>query len=89
MPDTVSSTQIYLLFGVNLIALIGGIGKGLSVLISVRDELRDMRINIGAKDPPSGLLGDVSGLQRESRHHRDSLIEITTEMGLRHPGGRT
>lgn len=89
MTDTASSAQVFLMFAVNLIVIIGGIGKGLAVLVSVRDELRDLKVNVGHKDPPSGLLGDVKEIQREVRHHRDSLIEITSEMHLKHPGGRT
>lgn len=68
--------MIWVAFAVNLIVIIGGIGKVVSVGISMRDEIRDMAKNIGRKEPPEGLLGDVQALKHESRKHRDRLIEL-------------
>lgn len=77
------------MFAVNLVVIIGGIGKGLAVLISVRDEIRDLSKAVGHKNPPDGLLGDVEELKKTCLQHRDSLIEVTSELGLRRPGGRS
>lgn len=82
-------TQILLMFTVNLVVIIGGVWKGIMVLISVRDEIRDLVVKVGTKVPPEGLLGDVETLKREFRPLRDSLVEVTMELGLRPPGGRT
>ena len=81
--------QIILMFSINLIAVVTGVSKGLSVLMSVRDELRDLTINVGHRQPPSGLLGDVQNLKTELQRHRDTLIEVSMELGMRPPGGRT
>ena len=75
--------QVVLMFVVNLVVVIGGLGKGIAVLIAVRDDIRDLKKAVGQKDPPDGLLGDVHGLQVESRKHRDRLIEIGTELGMK------
>lgn len=77
---------------VNFITVIGGLSKGISVLVGIRDEMRDLVRAVGSVHPPdgpSGLLGDMDGVKREIRHHRDSLIEVTAELGLKRPGGRT
>lgn len=84
-----AQVQVFFMFAVNLIVIIAGIGKGVGVLLSIRDEILGMKLAIGTKDPPDGLLGDVRGLQREARAQRDSLIEITSELNLRPPGGRS
>lgn len=91
MPDGTGGVTwgIYLMFAVNLLAIIAGIGKGLAILISVRDEIRDLRRDVGMVDPPSGLLGRVDGIRKEVQQHRDTLIEVTSELGLRRPGGRS
>ena len=85
--------QIYLMFSVNLIAVIVGISKGISVLVSVRDEVRDglkdLRIAVGGVDPPAGLLGDVSSLKSESRTLREWSIDVAAQLGIRRPGGRS
>ena len=86
-------TQIWVMFAVNLIAIIGGVSKALSVLVSLRntfrDDMHDLKILIGTKVPPDGILGDVEGLKTETRRHRDSLIELGSEFGMRYPGGRS
>ena len=82
-------TQIWAMFAVNLIVIIGGVGKGIRLLVSVRDEIRDLNKAVGIKSPPDGLLGDVELLKKNVLQHRDSLIEITAELGLDRPGGRS
>ena len=77
------------MFVVNLIVVIGGISKGILVIVSVRDEIRDLRKDVGSTTPPIGLLGAVASLTKEVLTQRDSIIEITSELGLRRPGGRT
>jgi hypothetical protein len=72
--------SVWAAFALNLIAIIGGGIKGISVLLSVRDEIRDMNIAIGTKVPPEGLLGDVEALKRENRKHRDRLIELGADL---------
>lgn len=78
-----------MMFAVNLIAVIGGVSKGIAVLISVRDEIKSLGVKVGTKVPPEGLLGDVETLKKEFRPLRDSLVEVTMELGLRPPGGRS
>lgn len=81
--------DVVIMFSVNLIVIIGGLGKGISVLIAVRDEIRDLRKDVGTAVPASGLMGRVDNLRKEVLTQRDSLIEITAELGMRRPGGRT
>lgn len=88
--------QLALAVAANLIAIIAGATKGIRVLVDLRDEIRDMAKAIGTPDPREGLVGDVLNLtddmgaiRKELRSHRDSLIEITAQMGLRRPGSRT
>jgi len=90
------SWQVVTMFGANLIVIVAGIGRGLhllgrglSVLISVRDEIQDLKRHVGVKDPPDGLLGDMAGVKYELGQHRDTLIEVTSELGLRRPGGQS
>lgn len=88
--------QMAVAVAANLIVVIVGVTKGLSVLVGLRDEIRDMAAAIGKQEPREGLVGDVLNLtddmgiiRKELRSHRDSLIEITAQMGLRRPGSRT
>ena len=91
MPDP--QTQIWIMFAVNMIAVIAGVSKALRVLISLRDpfrdDMQDLRTAIGSKTPPDGLLGDVESLKTESRHHRDTLIAIGSGFGIKYPWGRS
>lgn len=70
-------------FFVNLVTLIIGLSKGVSALISVRDDVRDMKRALGHEDPPSGLIGDVHELRRSQQWNRDEIITIKAELG--HP----
>ncbi len=85
--------QIVLMFAVNLIAIIAGVSKGIAVLISVRDTVRDglhdLRSVVGFSDPPTGLVGDVMGLKKESTALRYWSIEAASKLDMRPPGGRT
>lgn len=73
-------TQVVLMFVVNLIVIITGASKAIAVLISVRDELRDLKRNVGSKDPRDGLLGDVEGL-KDAAHRTDrSIVEMQTHL---------
>jgi len=79
MPDfidwTVSVSDILILGG-GLVAFV-------KMFLSLRDSLRDISRAIGQKEPPDGLIGDVQGLKRESRQHRDRLIEMGAELGIK------
>ena len=88
--------QAYLLIAVNLTAVIAGVSKGLRVLLEMRDNLRDLTKAVGTEDPPTGFFQDFASLRtdmvvfrRELLTYRDTLIEITSQLGLRRPGGRT
>lgn len=89
MNGTMSEISVYVMFTINLFVVIGGIWRGLGALIVVRDEIRDIKKHMGTKNPPDGLIGDVVALEKEVLRHRDTLIEVTSQIGLRHPGGRT
>jgi len=69
-------------FAINLIAVVSGLWKGISVLITVRDEIRDMRRNIGTKDPADGLLGDVVELKAAIRDHDKSIVALQIQTGV-------
>jgi hypothetical protein len=84
-PSLAPSWQIYLMFTVNLIVIVTFIGKGLSVLLDVRDDIRTLKNHVGQKFPPMGILGDIHTLQKEHRHLRDNMIEISSELGLKRP----
>lgn len=51
-----------------------GIYAYVKMLIIARDIIRDMRRDIGTKNPREGLLGDVEGLKDHAADHRDWLI---------------
>jgi len=82
-------SAVYVMFTVNLIAIVAGVTRGVHVLVSIRDDIRDLRRDVGSLDPPSGLVGEMLSMKKEVLSHRDTLIEITAEMGLRRPGGRS
>lgn len=86
---TMGEIGVYVMFVINLFVIVGGIWRGIGVLLDVRDDIRDLKKNVGTKNPPDGLMGDMVALEREVLHHRDSLIAVTAEMGMRPPGGRT
>lgn len=75
--------QVWLMFGVNILVLVTGISKGISVLLSVRDEIRDIKSHVGTTEPKSGLLGDVTTIKQEVRKHSDQMIAIRIRLGMR------
>ena len=74
---------ITLVLIVNAITILGFLWKGLSVLIALRDDLRDMTKSVGHAVPPEGLVGDLVSVRQEVRKHRDWLIELQAEVGVR------
>ena len=85
--------HIYLMFTDNLVVVVTGVSKGITVLISVRDEVRDglkdLKVAVGTSDPPNGLLGDVRALKHDARTMRDWSIEASSVLEIRRPGGRS
>ena len=69
-----------LLFLVNLSVIVGFCWHGISVLITVRDELRDLKHAVGTRNPPEGLLGDAEVLKRDAIRQRQWLIEINANL---------
>lgn len=67
----------------DVVVFVVGLIAFFKVFLTVRDSLRDMTRQIGSKDPPDGLLGDVMGLKHEARKTRDRLIEIGAELGMK------
>lgn len=66
----------------NIVAIIAAFGKGISVLISIRDDIRDMKKDIGSREPAIGLLGDVCDLQETASRHELELERLSTYSGL-------
>ena len=87
MPPTASNLNTLLIL-VNAFVVISFLWRGLTVLVSVRDEMRDLKKAVGALHPPSGLLGDVADNSTEISRHRDILTVIATKLGLEPPGER-
>jgi hypothetical protein len=59
----------------DLILFAGGILAFVRVWLTVRDGMRALTEAVGEKGPPpTGLMGDVHHLRRETRTHRDWLI---------------
>lgn len=59
-----------------------------SLIATIRElegTLRSLQQVVGTVEPPSGMLGDISGLKRETRRHRDWLIAS----GAAHPNDRS
>ena len=52
----------------------GGIVAFLKVMLWQRDQTRDIVRVLGAEHPPTGIMGDVFHLKRETRRHRDWLV---------------
>lgn len=78
-----TEVQFWLMFSVNILVFITGISKGISVLLSVRDEIRDIKSHVGTTEPRQGLLGDVSMIKQEVRRHSDQMIAIRIRLGMR------
>lgn len=72
--------QVTAMFVVNLIVVITGASKAIAILVSVRDELRDLKRNVGTKDPRDGLLGDVEDLKDDYRKTDRNIVEIQTHI---------
>lgn len=68
---------------VNFCVIVGFLWKGLSVLIGVRDEIKDMALHIGHRNPPDGLMGDMDAVKKETLRHRDRIIRLEVEHGLK------
>jgi hypothetical protein len=67
----------------DILIFMGGLIAFLKVSVGVRDSMRDMARQIGSKDPPDGLLGDVQGLKYEARKRRDGEIELRAQLGMK------
>jgi hypothetical protein len=81
-----SDLQVWAMFSANLIVVIAGVGKGLTVLINVRDEIRGLQTAIvGSKETGSGMVGDILELQKEYRRMRDWMIEASAAINVRPP----
>lgn len=73
--------------GVEVVALVGGTWRILRIAVvvrdGVRDSLRDFGHAIGSRHPPEGLMGDVEGLKKETLKHRERLIRLEVNGGLK------
>ena len=63
----------------DVVVFVAGLIAFVRVFMTIRDTMRDVSLKIGTKAPPDGLLGDVVGLQHETRKHRDRLIALEVE----------
>ena len=52
-------------------------------VVTMRQTLGVLVSAVGKKDPPEGLLGDMEGVKHETRRHRDRLIRLEVEGGLK------
>ena len=93
---TMQVWQLWLMFVINICLIIGFGWKAISVLVSFRDDVRDLIKAVGEQNPATGLFLDVEklwselrGQRRELSYHRDTLITLTQKEGLPPPGGRT
>lgn len=82
MPTDVHQTRDLLLFVINVAVIIGGLWKGIAVLVSVRDSLRDLTVNVGTRDPPTGLLGSMAKTDGLLHHHDRRLVRVETKLNL-------
>ena len=73
---------IVALIGLVLIPVVRSL---ITTLWAMRESLRDLHfIVVGTeKDPTTGLVGDVASLKKESQRHRNWLIEIRAEQGMK------
>lgn len=55
----------------------------ISTLFSLRDAVLELTLLVKGTDSSTGLLVDVAALKKESLKHRDRLIEIGTELGMK------
>lgn len=56
-----------------------------TTLMAMRESLRELQLIVvgTGKDPTSGLVGDIAELKKASQKHRNWLIEIQAEHGIR------
>lgn len=53
------------------------------VAFGIRDDMRWMKGQFGSRNPPEGVLGDLEAMKRETLKHRDRLIRLEVEQGLK------
>ena len=75
--------QVVLLFVVNIMALLGSLWKGIAVLMTVRDDIRDLSQHVGSRHPPEGMLGEMEALKKETLKHGYRLVELEIEAGVK------
>lgn len=88
--------QLWLMFLINICLIIGFGWKAILVLVSFRDEVRDLVRAVGTEHPATGFFADlenlwaeIKSLKREQNYQRDALIQVCIKDGVPPPGGRS